>query len=74
MTENDEHREHRERRELRTLLLLLAMAMVLLTTGAVICLTFAYPRLADPFAVGAAVLTCLAGLVRMVVEAAGEHR
>jgi hypothetical protein len=63
-----------EHRELRTLLLLLAMAVGLLATGAVVCLTFAYPRLAEPLAVGAAVLTCLAGLVRLVVKAAGEHR
>ncbi|MEW2098187.1 hypothetical protein AB0882_18120 [Streptomyces sp. NPDC012485] len=61
-------------RELRTLLLLLAMAVGLIITGAVVCLTFAYPRLAEPLAVGAAVLTCLAGFVRLMVKGDGEHR
>ncbi|MER5853755.1 hypothetical protein ABT126_44505 [Streptomyces sp. NPDC002012] len=65
MTRNDEHRD------LRTLLLLLAMAVGLLVTGPVVCLTFTYPKLAEPVAVGATVLTCLVGLVRMVVR---EHR
>ncbi|WP_371605121.1 hypothetical protein OG345_42495 [Streptomyces sp. NBC_01220] len=63
-----------EHRELRTLLILLAIAVGLLATGAVVCLTFAYPRLAEPLAVGAAVLTCLAGFVRSVIKAAREHR
>ncbi|MGW5212844.1 hypothetical protein ACWEQO_16980 [Streptomyces sp. NPDC004051] len=68
MTRNTEHRE------LRTLLLLLTLTVGLLTTGGVVCLTFVYPRLAEPLAVGATVLTCLAGLVGLVVKAAGEHR
>jgi glucan phosphoethanolaminetransferase (alkaline phosphatase superfamily) len=69
MTLNDD-----EHRELRTLLLLLAVAVGLLTTGAVVWLTFAYPRLTEPLAVGAAVLTCLAGLARLVVNAAERRR
>ncbi|GHG14062.1 hypothetical protein GCM10017667_55290 [Streptomyces filamentosus] len=68
MTRNAEHRE------LRTLVLLLATAVGLLTTAGVVCLTFAYPRLAEPLAVGAAVLTCLAGLVRLVVKEGGRRR
>ncbi|MFJ8748747.1 hypothetical protein ACIREO_05320 [Streptomyces sp. NPDC102441] len=68
MTRNPDYRE------LRTLLLLLAMALGLLTTGAVVCLTFAYPRLAEPLAVGAAVLTCLAGSVPWIVKGAGDRR
>ncbi|MFI9210539.1 hypothetical protein ACIGW7_20740 [Streptomyces sp. NPDC053253] len=66
MTQHDEHRE------LRTLLTLLAMVVGLLITGAAVYLAFAYPRLAEPLAVGAAVLTCLAGLVRLAVKGAGE--
>ncbi|MGW3601086.1 hypothetical protein [Streptomyces sp. NPDC005167] len=68
MTRNDEHHE------LRTLLILLATAVGLLVTGAVVCLTFTYPRLAEPLAVGVAVLTCLAGLVRTVATTARGNR
>ncbi|WP_406187302.1 hypothetical protein [Streptomyces anulatus] len=68
MTRNPDYRE------LRTLLLLLAMALGLLTTGAVVCLTFAYPRLAEPLAAGAAALTCLAGSVPWIVKGAGDRR
>ncbi|MFJ5933906.1 hypothetical protein [Streptomyces sp. NPDC093071] len=68
MTHNDEHRE------LRTLLMLLAIVVGLLITAAVVCLTFVCPRLAQPLAVGAAVLTCLAGLARLVVKGSGEPR
>ncbi|MFE1907415.1 hypothetical protein ACFW96_27635 [Streptomyces gardneri] len=66
--------QNHEYRELRTLLTLLAIVVGLLIAGAVVCLTFVYPRLAEPLAVGAAVLTCLAGLVRLGVKGAGEHR
>lgn len=68
MTRNDEHHE------LRTLLLLLAMAVGLLATGVVVYLTFTYTRLAEPLAVGVAVLTCLAGLVRTVATTARGGR
>ncbi|WP_327436099.1 hypothetical protein OG279_25440 [Streptomyces sp. NBC_01201] len=61
-------------RELRTLLVLLATAVGLLTAVAVVCVTFAYPRLAEPLAAGAAVLTCLAGFVRLIVKGAGDRR
>ncbi|WP_412079559.1 hypothetical protein ACLF6K_39145 (plasmid) [Streptomyces xanthophaeus] len=67
MTRNDDHRE------LRTLLLLLALAVGLLITGAAVCLAVVHPWLADPLAVGAAVLTCLAGLARTVAKAARER-
>ncbi|MFE4331396.1 hypothetical protein ACFRQM_18795 [Streptomyces sp. NPDC056831] len=67
MTRNDEHRE------LRTLLLLLTLAVGLLITGAVIFLTVTYPRLAEPLAVGAAVLTCLTGLVGAVAKTIRER-
>ncbi|MFD4235974.1 MULTISPECIES: hypothetical protein [unclassified Streptomyces] len=61
-------------RELRTLLVLLATAVGLLTAGAVVFVTFAYPRLAEPLAASAAVLTCLAGFVRLIVNGAGDRR
>ncbi|MFI1151048.1 hypothetical protein [Streptomyces sp. NPDC020817] len=54
MTRDNDHGE------LRTLLLLLALVVSLLVTGTAVFLAVAYPRLAEPLAAGAAVLTCLA--------------
>ncbi|WP_327130405.1 hypothetical protein OG311_02500 [Streptomyces sp. NBC_01343] len=68
MTRDNDHGE------LRTLLLLLALAVSLLVTGTAVFLAVAYPRLAEPLAAGAAVLTCLAGLARTVAAAARERR
>jgi hypothetical protein len=63
-----------EQRELRTFLLLLAVAVGLLVTGSAVCLTVIYPRLAAPLAVGAAVLTCLVGLVGTVAATSRQRR
>ncbi|MFK0046183.1 hypothetical protein ACIQU4_19155 [Streptomyces sp. NPDC090741] len=68
MTRNDDHRE------LRTLVLLLALAVGLLAAGAAVCLAVTHPRLAEPLAVGAAVLSCLVGLARTVAKATRERR
>jgi hypothetical protein len=55
-----------EHRELRLVVLLLALLMGLLITGAAVYLAHVHPALAQPLAVGAAVMSALAALAGVV--------
>ncbi|MEU9015729.1 hypothetical protein AB0D12_39895 [Streptomyces sp. NPDC048479] len=57
-----------EHREQRLLVLFLALLIGLLITGTVVYLARVHPALAQPLAVGAAVMSALAGVVGRVLR------
>jgi hypothetical protein len=61
--------QDRDDRELRLMVLLLALLVGLLITGAAVYLARVHPALAQPLAVGAAVMSALAAIAGVVARA-----